>query len=229
MLAIVMPPENHFARSRLQHAGDSDVDRLRNQPTGIVDYDHGAVIKVCDSLIVFLAFLQNEHPHDLARQHHRPQSIGELVDVQHLYLVKLRDLVEVEVIGDDFAVVQLAELDQFLVDLARVRKVLFDDLHIDIGHLLKTLQDVEAAPATVSFHRVRRIGDQLQLPQHELRNDQRAFEKTGLGDIRDTAVDDYTSVENLEACPSALFRSKDAAEGSEVQHFTFRTTDYQSD
>jgi hypothetical protein len=47
-------------------------------------------------------------------------------------------------------------------------------------HLLDALQDVEPAAAAVALQRIGGIGDELQLAQHELRDDQRAVEEAGL-------------------------------------------------
>ena len=49
--------------------------------------------------------------------------------------------------------------------------------HVEVGHLLDVLQDVEAAAAAIALHRIGRVGDELQLVQHELRNHERAVEE----------------------------------------------------
>ena len=89
------------------------------------------------------------------------------------------------------------QLDQLEVDLLDLGKVDVGDHHFDAGHLLDLLQDVEAAAAAVALHRIRRIGHQLQLLEHELRNHQRAVDEAGLAEIGDAAVDDHRGVENL--------------------------------
>ena len=63
---------------------------------------------------------------------------------------ELRDLIEVEIVGHHFTVKQLREFDQLHVDFANIREILFDDLHIQVRHLLNALQDVESAPAAVA-------------------------------------------------------------------------------
>ena len=57
--------------------------------------------------------------------------------------------------------------------------------HLDAGHLLDLLQDVEAAAAAIALQRVGRVGDELQLLQHELRDDERAVDEAGLADVGD--------------------------------------------
>src|SRR6185436_562747 len=111
---------------------------------------------------------------DLARQHDRLERVGELVDVEHGDAAQLRDLVQIEVVGDYLAVECSRQLDQLQIDLANLREVDVGDHHRDAGHLLDLLQDVEAAAAAVAFHRIGGIGDELQLLEDELRNHQRA-------------------------------------------------------
>ncbi len=91
------------------------------------------------------------------------------------------------------------ELDQLEIDFADVRKIDVGNHHLDAGHLLNLLQDVEAAAAAVALERVGRVGDELQLLQHELRDDERAVDEAGLADVGDAAVDDDAGVENLVA------------------------------
>ena len=78
-------------------------------------------------------------------------------------------------------------------------KVDVGDRDVDAGHLLDLLEDVEAAAAAVALERVGRIGDELQLLQHELRDHERAVEKPGLADIGDPAVDDDAGIEDAVA------------------------------
>ena len=110
---------------------------------------------------------------------------------------QLRDLVEVEVVGDDLSCQRARQLDQLEIDFLDVGKIDVGDDHVHAGHLLDLLQDVEAAAAAIALHRVRRVGDELQFLQHELRNDQRAVHEAGLAEIGDAAVDDDRRVENL--------------------------------
>src|SRR5204862_4955331 len=102
-------------------------------------------VEVSHTLVVFLAFLQDEDLHDLARQHDRLERVGELVDVEDVDAAQLRDLVQVEVIGDDFPLKRARELDQLEIDLANVRKIQVGDRHLDAEHLQDLLQDVKTA------------------------------------------------------------------------------------
>ena len=92
-----------------------------------------------------------------------------------------------------------AELDQLEVDFPDLGKIDVRDHHVDARHLLDLLQDVEAAPAAVALQRVGGVGDELQLLEHELRDDERAVDEAGLADVGDAAVDDDAGVENLVA------------------------------
>ena len=204
--------EDHLAGGRLQHAGDDDVDRLADHRPRVVDDHHRAVVEIGDTLVVFLAFLQDEHLHRLAGQHDRLQRVGELVDVEHFDAAQLGDLVEVEVVGDDLALQRARELDELEIDFLDVGKIGVRDDDVEAGHLLDALQDVEAAAAAVAAQRIGRIGDLLQLLQHELRHDERAVDESGLADVGDAAVDDDAGVENSVAALRLRSRPEQAGE-----------------
>src|SRR5262249_37810052 len=157
---------------------------------GVVDDHHGAVVKVRHALVVFLAFFQDEHAHGFARQDDRLERIGEFVDVEDFDALKLRDLVEVEVVGDDLSLVHLGQFNQLHVNFTNGGEVVFDDLDLEGRCLLQTLQDVEAAAAAVALERIGRVGDELEFAQDKLRDHDDAVEEAGFSDVGNAAVDD---------------------------------------
>ena len=110
-----------------------------------------------------------------------------------------------------------------------MRKVLLDDLHVEVGHFLDALEDIQAAPAAVALHGIGGIGDKLQLPQNELRDYQHAVEEAGFGDIGDAAVDDHRGVQNLERLLGSLLAAEDAAQRGQVQHVALLGADDEPD
>ena len=62
--------------------------------------------------------------------------------------------------------------------------------------LLELVQNVESAPTATAAHRVGRVGDMLQLAQHEARHQQRPGQEAGLADVGDTAVDDAAGIDD---------------------------------
>src|SRR5262249_83849 len=175
-----------------------------------------------------LAFLQNEDLHQLARQHDRLERVRELVHVQHVDAAQLRYLVQVEVVGDDLALQRARELDQLEVDLADLGKIEIGDHHFHAGHLLDLLQDVEPAPAAVALHRIGGIGDQLQLLQHELRDDERAVDEAGFADVGDAAVDDDARVEHLVA-PLRTCRAEETREPRRLEPLAVLAAEHQAE
>ena len=112
--AIVELAEDHFAGGGLQNGSHGNIDVLADHLAGIVDYHHGAVVQISHTLVVFLAFFQDENLHDLAGQHDGLERIRQLVNVEHVDTLKLRDFIQIEIIGKDLgAFVKLGELDQF--------------------------------------------------------------------------------------------------------------------
>ena len=133
---LVEPAEYHFTGRGLQDAGDGNVDGAGDHLLGVVHHHHGAVVQVGHALVVLLAFLQNEDPHGLARQHDGLQRVGQLVDVQHLHAVQLRHFIEIEIVGDDLAVVDLGQLDQLHVHFRNVGEIILQNLDVELRHLL---------------------------------------------------------------------------------------------
>src|SRR3989442_186013 len=209
--------EDHLPGGGLQDAGDGNVDRLRNHLFGVVHHHHGAVIEVGDPLVIFLAFLEDEDPHDLTRQNDGLERVGELIDVQNREPLELRDLVQVEIVGDDFRLVQFCELNQLHVHVASLREVVLHNLHLHRAHLLHPLQDIESASPAVSLQRIGRVGHELQLAQHELRNDQRAVNEAGLANVHDAAVNDHTCIQDFAAPLRLPLGGEQAAQGRKVQ------------
>src|SRR5262249_25885222 len=155
--------------------------------------------------------------------------VGQLVDVEHHHAVKLRHLVQVEIVGDDLAIVNLGELDQLHIDLAHLREVVLDNLYIQVGHLLDALQNVETAPAAVALHRIGGISYQLQLAQNKLGDHQHAVEEARVGDIGDAAVDNHARVEDFEGLFRAFFASEDAAQRRQIQQVALARAHHQAD
>src|SRR5687767_8875587 len=73
---LVEPSEDHLPGHGLQHAGNRDVDGLGDQPPRIVYNYHRSVVEISHTLVVFLAFFQDEHAHGLAREHHGLKRVG---------------------------------------------------------------------------------------------------------------------------------------------------------
>ncbi len=104
-------------------------------------------------------------------QHDGLQRIGQLIHVQNLDALQRGDFVQIEIVGDDFRVVALGQLDQLQIDFGDLREIVFGDLHFQVRHLLDALQHFEAAAPALALQRIGGIGDELQFVQNELRDD----------------------------------------------------------
>ena len=175
---LFVTSKDHLARRCLQHAGYRRVDRLSDHLSRVVDNDHRPVIQVSDALIEFLAFLQNEDLHRFARQINRLQRVGKFVDIEHLDAAKLRDLVQIEIVGDDLRFEFLRQFDQLHIDFANRRIVVLDELHGDPRHLLNSLQNIQAAAPAIALQRISGIGNLLEFAKNEVRNQQNAIHET---------------------------------------------------
>ena len=151
MNTIIELAEDHFAGCSLEHAGDRDIDCLRDHPARVIDHHHRTVIQVSDSLIVFLALFKDKDAHRFAGEYNRLQRIRELVDVENLNAPQLGHLIEVEVIGHDLAAVDLSEFDELKIDFANLGEVIFDDADFEVRDLLDALQDVETTATAIAL------------------------------------------------------------------------------
>ena len=73
------------------------------------------------------------------RMHDRFQRVRQLVDVEDIHTAQLRDLVQIEVVGNDLALERATELDQLQIHLTHVGEVDVGDHDVDAGHLLDLL------------------------------------------------------------------------------------------
>ena len=89
----------------MQHRGHRDVDGLADHLPRVINHYHRAVIEIGDALVIFFSLFQNEDPHDFARQNNRLERVRQFVDVEHGHALQLGDLVQVEVVGDDLALI----------------------------------------------------------------------------------------------------------------------------
>src|SRR5439155_12180813 len=113
---------------------------------------------------------------------------------------------------DNFTLVQLGQFDQLQVDFPNGRKIVFYNLYLQSSNFLKSLQNVETTPATIALKRIGRIGHQLQLAEHELRNYDHTVKKAGLGNVGNAAIDDHAGVKNFVALLRLLFAAEDTAQ-----------------
>ena len=118
------------------------MDRLADEPPPVFDHDHGAVVKVADALADLLASIDHLDLELLARDEARLDRVGQLVDVQDVDVLDLRNLVEVEIGGQQVGVQLLRQLDQLAVDSADLGEVRVNDLDVELGIVPQRTQDV---------------------------------------------------------------------------------------
>ncbi len=65
--------------------------------------------------------------------------------------MQLRDFVQVEIVSDDLTVVNFGQFDQLHVHFGNVGKIVFQNLNIELRHLLDLLQNIQAAAPAVAL------------------------------------------------------------------------------
>ena len=93
-------------------------------------------------MVVLFALFEDEDAHRFARQHDGLQGVRQFVDVQDRDAVQLRDLVQIEIVGDDDGVQVLRQLKQFQIDFADGRIICVHDLYVERGIRLQTVEHV---------------------------------------------------------------------------------------
>src|SRR5208337_350594 len=139
----------------------------------------------------------------------------------HGHALQLGDFVEIEVVGEDLAFIELGQFNELHIDFADAGEVIFHDLDLHRSHFLETLQDVEAAASAIAFERIGGIGHQLQFAEHKLRDHDQAVEETGLGDVSDAAVNNDAGIQYLVTLLARLFAAEDAAERRQIEQVAF--------
>lgn len=125
--AFIDPAENHFAGRCLMDGGDQDVHGLVDEAACAIDDNHGAVFKIGNALIYFLAFAEDKDAHAFSGENSGAKSVGQKVDVENVDALNTGDFIEVEIVGNDFGLEAESEFDQFAVDFADLAGSVFDD------------------------------------------------------------------------------------------------------
>src|SRR5690606_32350136 len=166
-----------------------------DQPYPVLDDDQRTVIEEADALAGFPTRLDDLDLQLLTGDHRWAQRLGKGIDVDHLDALYPGDPLEVLVAGEDAIVRERGQADQLVVDRRLLIDIDFDEFQL--GELLapQALQRVEAAPATHLARGVGRIGDALQLAQHEAGHGKRHRHDPGAHQLDDAPVDDHAGVE----------------------------------
>ncbi len=116
-----------------------------------------------------------------------------------------RDLVQGEVGRDQRRAATPRQGDELEIDGTLFRHIVVDDVQGLRLRFAQTLQDVEPPPASSAPHRLFGIGDVLQFPKNELRDDEVEVEEPALGDVGEAAVDQRGRVDQRFARSSFRF------------------------
>ena len=160
----------------------------------VVHHDHGSVVQIGHALAGFLSVLDDMHHHLFAGQNHRFYGIRQFVDIHDGNALQLRHFVEVIIIGENFPLDQLPQPHQLGVNFRHILEIAIVNLNKNTHLFLNAVQNIQAAPSTVSLEQVRRIRDVLQFLQHETGNQQRPFDKTAFADIGDPSVNNDAGI-----------------------------------
>ena len=105
-------------------------------------------------MIDFFAFAKNEDSHAFARKNGRTKGVGEQIDVENVDALDRSDLVEIEIVGDDFGLEAERQFDELAIDIASLAGSVLDDANFVGCQLLNALQDFKATPAALAAQAV---------------------------------------------------------------------------
>ena len=188
--------EDHLARRVLQDARHLRPDDAAHHRSSVLDDDHRAVVEIAYTLSLLAPFAEHLHLDLLAGQHGGLHGAGEHVDVEDPDALDLGHLAEVEVGRQDVGAAVLTEAHELAVDVVEVVVVVVGDLDV-VAHGHQLADHVEPPPSAAALLGVGRVGDALQLGEHEARDDQAAAEKAAFDDADDAPVDDHAGVDDV--------------------------------
>ena len=188
----------HPTTLSLKRTGHRHEHRLVDLVATTLDDDHRSIVEISNPLVVSLSRLDHSNLKCLARQILRSQRGGDLIQIDHLDIVQLGDLVEIEVPRQKLPVEMLGQKHQLHIDrltgkLGQLRVVHHE---VDAFGRSDPIENVQPAPASDSLELVGTIGDPLKLHQNKSRHDQAVVEDVRLGKLGQPAVDDAARVEN---------------------------------
>ena len=121
------------------------------------------------------------------------------------------DFVEVVVTGDDLAFQVLGQEDELHIHRLAIHlwQLAIVDFQINVFVVSQAVENVQAPSAAGPPQLVRRIGDALQLGQHEPRHDELIVEYVRLDQIGDPPVDHDARIEDIRLEPFDFLREFD--------------------
>ena len=169
-------PASHFgkdddARAGLEQGLDLDFDLLADVRLAVGDDDHRAIRQIADALALVLAFADDFQLEDFAGQQDDLEAFGDFVEVDATDFLQRGDLGQVVVVGEQLGVEVAREADELGVHFLFLGKIAVVDADLDVGVVLDAVEHFKAAPAAGAFDGVGGIGDLLEFPQHEARDD----------------------------------------------------------
>src|SRR5690349_8499962 len=173
--------EDHPAGDGLQDANHGDFDLVIDHLASAFDDDHGSVVEIGETLTRLLALLDDLDLKRVSGQERRLEGVGQLVQVEDADVVKLRDAVEVVVVGQDAGATSARELDQLGVHRLDRRGILVAQLNGYPMILLENIEHLQTTSAANASRLVAVVGDVLQLGNDKARNHQSA-EQEAAGD-----------------------------------------------
>ena len=132
-----------------------------------------------------LTRLDHTNLKSLARQILRTQRGGDLIQIDHLHIVQLSDLVEVEVPRQKLPVEMLGQKHQLHIDRLTSKLGQLRVVHHEVDALGSSdpIEDIQPTSASDSLELVGAIGDPLKLHQNKSRHHQTVVEDVRLGEL----------------------------------------------
>ena len=173
---------------------DNHFNGLSNVVFAVFNNNHRSVIKITNALIRFFAIADDTYPNHFTSHDNWANCICEHVDVENGYTLKFSDLIQVEVVRNNFRLDLPSEMNQLCINFCDLGEIVLGHLNIDVRIPLQIFQNLEPTSALVSAKRVRRISDMLQLIQYKSRNHNDSINKTCVADVTYSSINNNTRV-----------------------------------
>src|SRR5699024_1861112 len=187
-------------------------------PAVLYNY-HCTILEVADTLVFLFPGFRHEEIECIPLDDDHLDGVGEFIDIEHFDLMKLADLVEVVICGDNSTILLFGQFYQLVIHI----KFFIGNRHNinAFAQFLQRIEHIQTSFTLVPFDRVRRIRDELQLIKHKLRDDELPFNKSCFQYIHYSTIYDCTGIKKflLPVCRfSGILRRPAFRE--QLEHFT---------
>ena len=173
--------EHHGTGGSLVEADKLNFNFLAEVGFAVVNHDHGAIFEIGDTLAGVAAGSDDFDAGALAGEIFVAEGEGEFAEAEDFNLLGSSDFFEVEIVGEDEAMVGFGEFEKTVVDGGAIKSVAIN-CEVKEGDTLQFADGVEAGAGAGALVVVFAVGDELEFVDDAAGDDEVVADEAGLGD-----------------------------------------------